>query len=162
MVVFSWCFYRKLGYNPSLLIPCMACWGFGFKIYDLKQWFSKWSISTHRGHIDHPRGWQIVTGSNWDQWITAGIYWNNEASNTKFLLIGKRMQMAFFNKSNKIKRADLISAKVAIVLNPSDSHSKYFCKASDSESICLVKKELSICLSQHRVNSIKFLRITLF
>jgi len=72
------------------------------------------------------------------------------------------MQMAFFNKSNKIKRADLISAKVAIVLNPSDSHSKYFCKASDSESICLVKKELSICLSQHRVNSIKFLRITLF
>jgi len=38
-----------------------------------------------------------------------------------------------------------------IVVNPSKSHSKYFCKASDSESICLAEKELSIHISQQRV-----------
>jgi len=27
-------FYWKLGYNPSLLILWMTCWGFGFKSYD--------------------------------------------------------------------------------------------------------------------------------
>ena len=37
--------------------------------------------------------------------------------------------------------------RTTIVVNPSDSLSKYFCKASDSESICLVRKELSICIS---------------
>jgi len=33
MVVFRWSFYWKLGYNPSLLILWMTCWGFGFKSY---------------------------------------------------------------------------------------------------------------------------------
>jgi len=33
-------------------------------------------------------------------------------SNSKLLLIGQRMHMAFFNKSNKIKRADQVSATV--------------------------------------------------
>jgi len=28
--------YWKLGYNPSLLILWMTCWGFEFKSYDLK------------------------------------------------------------------------------------------------------------------------------
>jgi len=28
-------FYWKLGYNPSLLILWMTCWGFGFKSYDV-------------------------------------------------------------------------------------------------------------------------------
>jgi len=28
-------FYWKLGYNPSLLILWMTCWGFSFKSYDL-------------------------------------------------------------------------------------------------------------------------------
>jgi len=36
----------------------------------------------------------------------------HEASNSKLLLIGQGMQTAFFNKSNKIKRADQISATV--------------------------------------------------
>jgi len=31
VVVFRWSFYWKLGYNPSLLILWMTCWGFGFK-----------------------------------------------------------------------------------------------------------------------------------
>jgi len=31
VVVFRWSFYWKLGYNPSLLIHWMTCWGFGFK-----------------------------------------------------------------------------------------------------------------------------------
>ena len=35
--VFCWSFYWKLGYNPSLLILWMTCWGFGFKSYDLSQ-----------------------------------------------------------------------------------------------------------------------------
>ena len=35
MVVFWWSFYWILGYNPSLLILWMTCWGFGFKSYDL-------------------------------------------------------------------------------------------------------------------------------
>jgi len=46
------------------------------------------------------------------QWITAGVYWSNEASNSKLLLIGQRMQTVFFNKSNKIKRVDQISATI--------------------------------------------------
>jgi len=33
VVVFCWTFYWKLGYNPSLLILWMICWGFGFKNY---------------------------------------------------------------------------------------------------------------------------------
>jgi len=44
--------------------------------------------------------------------VTAGVYWSNEASNSKLLLIGQGMQTAFFNKSNKINRADQISATV--------------------------------------------------
>jgi len=44
--------------------------------------------------------------------ITAGVYWSNEASNSKLLLIGQGMQTAFFNNSNKIKMADQISAAV--------------------------------------------------
>jgi len=40
------------------------------------------------------------------------VYWNNEASNSKLFLIGQGMLTAFFNKSNKIKRADQISATV--------------------------------------------------
>jgi len=43
---------------------------------------------------------------------TAGLFWRYEASNSKLLLIGQGMQTAFFNKSNKIKRADQISATV--------------------------------------------------
>jgi len=35
------------------------------------------------------------------QWITAGVYWINEASDSKLLLIGQATQTAFFNKSNK-------------------------------------------------------------
>ena len=46
------------------------------------------------------------------QWITAGVYWSNEASNSKLLLIGQGMQTAFSNESNKIKSADQISATV--------------------------------------------------
>ena len=46
------------------------------------------------------------------QRITAGVYWSTEASNSKLLLIGQGMQTAFFNKSNKITRADQISATV--------------------------------------------------
>ena len=34
-LVFRWSFYWKLGYNPSLLILWMACWGFGLKSYDV-------------------------------------------------------------------------------------------------------------------------------
>jgi len=33
VVVFRWSFYWKLGYNPSILILWMTCWGFGFKSY---------------------------------------------------------------------------------------------------------------------------------
>jgi len=36
MVVFRLRFYRKLGYNLSLLLLWMTCCGFGFKSYDLK------------------------------------------------------------------------------------------------------------------------------
>jgi len=36
MAVFRLSFYWKLGYNPSLLILWMTCWGFRFKSYDLK------------------------------------------------------------------------------------------------------------------------------
>jgi len=70
-----------------------------------------------QGQLDYPRGRSTVTGSNgghWmarGQWITAGVYQSNEASNSK-RLIGQGMQTAFFNKSNKIKRADQISAAV--------------------------------------------------
>jgi len=46
------------------------------------------------------------------QWKTAGVYWSNEASNSKLLLIGQGMQTAFYKKSNKIKRADQTSATV--------------------------------------------------
>ena len=46
------------------------------------------------------------------QWKTAGVYWRYEASNSKLLLIEQGMQMVSFNKSNKIKRADQISATV--------------------------------------------------
>ena len=35
VVVFRWSFYWKLGYNPSLLILWMTCWGFGFKSCDV-------------------------------------------------------------------------------------------------------------------------------
>jgi len=35
VVVFRSSFYWKLGYNPSLLILWMTCWGFGFKSYDV-------------------------------------------------------------------------------------------------------------------------------
>jgi len=38
-----------------------------------------------------------------------------------------------------------------IIINPSDSRSKYFCEASDSESNCVIGKELSVCISQHKV-----------
>jgi len=31
--------------------------------YSIDQWFSKWSISTPRGQLDHPRSRQIVTAS---------------------------------------------------------------------------------------------------
>jgi len=51
MVVFSWKFDWKLGYNPSLLIPWMTCWGFWFKSYDLKQWSSTWAKSLPRGRF---------------------------------------------------------------------------------------------------------------
>jgi len=46
------------------------------------------------------------------QWKTAGVYWRYEASNLKLLLIGQEMQTAFFNESNRIKRADQVSATV--------------------------------------------------
>jgi len=45
-----------------------------------------------------------------------------------------------------------------IVVNPSDSHSKYFCKAGDSESICRATTELSIRISQQSV----FIRLDSF
>jgi len=48
------------------------------------------------------------------QWITAKVYCSNEASNSKLLLIGQGMQMAFFNKLNKIKRANQISPTVVL------------------------------------------------
>ena len=48
------------------------------------------------------------------QWKTAGVYRRYEASNSKLLLIGQGMQTAFFDKSNKIKRADQISATVVL------------------------------------------------
>jgi len=35
VVVFRWSFYWKLGYNPSLLILWMTCWGFGFENCDV-------------------------------------------------------------------------------------------------------------------------------
>jgi len=35
VVVFRWSFYWKLGYNLSLLILWVTCWGFGFKSYDV-------------------------------------------------------------------------------------------------------------------------------
>jgi len=66
---------------------------------------SKGLINSHGvkfGVTEWPGGWCI----------TAGVYWSNEASNSKLLLIGQGMQTAFFNKSNKIKRADEISATV--------------------------------------------------
>jgi len=64
---------------------------------------SKESINSHgsNGVTEWPRG----------QSIAAGVYWNNEGSISKLLLIGQGMQTAFFNKSNKIKRADEISAE---------------------------------------------------
>jgi len=34
-----------------------------------------------------------------------------------------------------------------IIANASDSHRKYFCKPSDSESICLIGKEFSVYIS---------------
>jgi len=46
------------------------------------------------------------------QLMTAGVYWSNEASISKLLLIGQGMQTAFLNKSNKIKRTDQISVTV--------------------------------------------------
>jgi len=42
--------------------------------------------------------------------MTAGVYWSNEAFKSKLLLIGQGKQPV--NKSNKIKRADEISATV--------------------------------------------------
>ena len=86
----------------------------------LGQWFSKWSISTPRGHLDRPRGRQIVKGSNGGHWMARGSMnncwgvleiWN---PNSKLLLIGQGMQTAFFNKSNKmIKSLIKISATVS-------------------------------------------------
>ena len=56
-------------------------------------------------------------GVEWGHWLTresinncSRAYWSNEASNS--LLIGRGTQMAFFNKSSKIKRSDQISATV--------------------------------------------------
>jgi len=52
-----------------------------------------------------------------------------------------------------------------IVVNTTDSRTKYFCKASDSESICLVRNDLSIQYAFANIKcffSIKFLRIALF
>jgi len=46
------------------------------------------------------------------QLITSGVYWSNEVSNSKLVLIGQGIHTAFFNKSNEIKRADHISAAV--------------------------------------------------
>jgi len=40
------------------------------------------------------------------------VYWSNEAFNSKLLLIGQGMQTEFFNKLNKIKRAEQISVTV--------------------------------------------------
>ena len=49
------------------------------------------------------------------------------------------------------KAVDYAVGRRAIVVNPSDNHSKYFCKASDSESICFARNEFSICISQRKV-----------
>jgi len=38
------------------------------------------------------------------QWITAGVYWSNEASNSKLFLIGKGIQTAFCGKGNTNNR----------------------------------------------------------
>jgi len=47
--------------------------------------------------------WGSLNGQG--QWKTAGVYWRYAASNSKLLLIRQGMQTAFFNKSNRIKRA---------------------------------------------------------
>jgi len=40
----------------------------------LEQWFSKWSISTPRGQLDHPRGRTGVTEWPGGHWNAAGVY----------------------------------------------------------------------------------------
>ena len=66
--------------------------------------FSKWSISTLRGQLNHLRG-QIG--------VNEYLLGSTGASNSKLLLIRQGMQTAFFNKSNKIKRVQ-ISATVIL------------------------------------------------
>jgi len=63
---------------------------------------SKGSIKSHRVE------WESLNG----QGVNELLLGSTEASNSKLLLIRQGMQMAFFNKSNKIKRADQIAAKV--------------------------------------------------
>ena len=56
---------------------------------------SKGSVNSHGIEWGSPNGQ--------GQWITAGVYWCNEASNSKLLLIGQRMQTTFFNNQTKLR-----------------------------------------------------------
>jgi len=67
------------------------------------------SIKQSKGSINsHGVEWRSLNGQGLND-KTVGFYWNNEAFNSKLLLIGQGKQTAFFNKSSKIKRADQIS-----------------------------------------------------
>ena len=60
MIVFCWSFYWKLGYNMSLLILWMTCWGFGFRNYDLKQGWPTCGACAIRGALDAWK-WRITS-----------------------------------------------------------------------------------------------------
>jgi len=78
------------------------------------------------------------------QWITAGVYWSNEVSNSKLLLIGQGMQTMFFNKSTKLR--GLITSQLQQFKNTFDSNRKYiFIKSS----IVMTLWQL-FCLLRHK------------
>jgi len=85
------------------------------------------------------------------QWITAGVYWSNEVSNSKLLLIGQGMQTMFFNKSTKLR--GLITSQLQQFKNTFDSNRKYiFIKSS----IVMTLWQL-FCLLRHKYQCISVL-----
>jgi len=84
----------KLNYGE--LCQCHDSNAVVLKVVDI---VPRWSIGQSKGSVDS----HGVTEWPGGQLKTAGVYWSNETSNSKLLLIGQRKQTAFFKKSNKIK-----------------------------------------------------------
>jgi len=74
----------------------MAYFHLSKPIFSSEQWSSKWSISTPRGQLDHPKGWWIVTGLNKDHWMARG-----SMNNCWGLLDQWRLQFKIIAKSGK-------------------------------------------------------------